>query len=311
MKGLDRVANDFDAKVKTLLARKDVLANVLIYLIDEFKGYTFEQVLSFINEDDIKIGSSNVDDLSRGILTNNIDTEDSSADEGTRRYDVKFRVRTPVETYIYINIEAQKNANPGYSLVKRAFYYMSRLISSQYNIEFTNSNFNNLKKVYSIWLCTDVHGPRSNTIVSYSMEPTLKVGNTKAIVPKDEYDMGTIEMLYLNPDKSTDDDILNMFRLLLHDICDKSKTNDVLDKLYQDYHLYNLKEESNTMCNMSEYWKERGIEEERKNNINNMHHSGLSSNQIAEILKLDIDVVEQYLITDTPNSADETNLFDD
>lgn len=62
------------------------------------------------------------------------------------------------------------------------------------------------------------------------------------------------------------------------------------------------------MCNLSEYWEERGIEKERKNNINNMHNSGLSANQISKILKLDINVVQQYLTPDTSNSINRDHL---
>lgn len=327
--------NTFDARVKSLLARKDVLANVLIHLIDEFKGYSFEQALSYINEDDIEIGTHSIDDSSKGILKYSLDTNDTSTTEGVRNFDIKFKVTTPIETEIYINLEAQKNSNPGYSLVKRGIYYLSRMISSQYNVEFTHSNFDGLKKVYSIWLCTNVkNSKQSNSIIRYSIKPEVITGNTYAIASESEYDLETLTMLFLNPRISSDDSIINMFKLLLYDICEGDKANDALRILDNEYKIRDLQEEVNIMCNMSGYWEElglergmekgmkqgiekgieqgieKGIEQERKNNINNMYNSGLSVNQIASILKLNTNVVEKYL--DIPNTAsDETDLFND
>lgn len=50
-----------------------------------------------------------------------------------RFYDIKFTAKATYENNeitLIINIEAQKNYNPGYSLVKRGMYYCCRLVSS-------------------------------------------------------------------------------------------------------------------------------------------------------------------------------------
>ena len=62
---------------------------------------------------------------------------------------------------LIINVEAQKRLNPKkktgdtYPLLKRAVYYASRLISSQKGTEFTNSDYDKIKKVYTIWICME------------------------------------------------------------------------------------------------------------------------------------------------------------
>ena len=50
-------------------------------------------------------------------------------------------------------MDAQKKYNLGYSILKREIFHCSRLLSSQYNLEFIEPEFDKIKKVYSIWLC--------------------------------------------------------------------------------------------------------------------------------------------------------------
>lgn len=50
-------------------------------------------------------------------------------------------------------MEAQKNEPVGYELLNRAVFYVSRLISSQKERDFESTNYNDIKRVYSIWVC--------------------------------------------------------------------------------------------------------------------------------------------------------------
>ena len=76
-------------------------------------------------------------------------------------------------TYI-INIEAQKSTRAsklGYELINRMIYYICRMVSSQKGTEFIHSDYDNLKNVYSIWICMDTNVAASNTITSYEVQP--------------------------------------------------------------------------------------------------------------------------------------------
>lgn len=68
---------------------------------------------------------------------------------------------------IVIGIEAQKSFYPGYDLVMRGIYYAARMLSSQMGVEFTGENYNQIKKVYSIWICMRVLKKIGNTITDY------------------------------------------------------------------------------------------------------------------------------------------------
>lgn len=51
---------------------------------------------------------------------------------------------------VIVNIEAQKAEPSAYDIISRAVFYVSRMISSQKGREFIKSNYNDIKRVYSI-----------------------------------------------------------------------------------------------------------------------------------------------------------------
>ena len=45
------------------------------------------------------------------------------------------------------------------------------MLSAQLGTEFNAQNYDNIKKVYSIWICMDTNTAASNTITSYEVQP--------------------------------------------------------------------------------------------------------------------------------------------
>lgn len=45
------------------------------------------------------------------------------------------------------------------------------MLSAQLGTEFNAQNYDNIKKVYSIWICMDTNVAASNTITSYEVQP--------------------------------------------------------------------------------------------------------------------------------------------
>ena len=54
---------------------------------------------------------------------------------------------------IIVNIEAQKDEPSSYYIQNRAVFYACRMVSSQKERDFTGMNYNDIKKVYTIWIC--------------------------------------------------------------------------------------------------------------------------------------------------------------
>ena len=77
-----------------------------------------------------------------------------------------------------IDIEAQKNFYPGYPIIMRGMYYGCRMISSQHGVEFTDSQYGNIKKVYSIWICMKPPKKRRGTINRYRMQEEFQIVTT-------------------------------------------------------------------------------------------------------------------------------------
>ena len=85
-------------------------------------------------------------------------------------YDIRFFAIAPVSgelIRLIINIEAQNDFLSGLSIDKKGNLLLQRMISAQYGTEFTNSHYENIKKVYSIWICMNPPKSRENSITRY------------------------------------------------------------------------------------------------------------------------------------------------
>lgn len=159
----------YDACAKKLLGYKDILARILIEAVEEFRGMSPEEVKPLI-EDDIHIGKIPIDPG----LTNKVVGVDengkeiigmNTVNEGYILFDIIFYVHLKEgRSKIIINVEAQRKEPTEYDILNRAIFYVSREISSQKNREFVNSNYNDIKKVYSIWICMNMSENSMNHI---------------------------------------------------------------------------------------------------------------------------------------------------
>ena len=149
----------YDTNVKYLLSDKQILSRILKYTVDEFQEMDIKDILGCIG-DDIEIGARPVDaGLSNLGRVKGTVTEDNIPGEGIIYYDIRFTAYPKKkEMKILINIEAQKSTDSGklgYHLENRIVFYLARMISAQKQTEFFHSDFDNLKKVRSIWICMD------------------------------------------------------------------------------------------------------------------------------------------------------------
>ena len=159
----------YDTNVKYLLADKQILSRILKYTVDEFRDMDVQDIMDCIG-DDIETGVKPVDaGLSNLGRVKETATEDNIPAEGIICYDIRFTAyHKEKELKILINIEAQKSSDAGklgYHLENRIIFYLARMISAQKQTEFFHSDFDNLKKVRSIWICM---GMSAGTAVLFS-----------------------------------------------------------------------------------------------------------------------------------------------
>ncbi len=149
---IDKQKVQYDACAKRILSHKIILAHILAKCVKEFDGLNLAEIIDCIDGEP-KISMS-VDDSSVIAGTN---LEDSSINEGLVRFDIVFYVNIKdSQSQIIINIEAQKKEPSKYQILNRAIFYVSRLISSQKNKDFIKSNYDDIKRVYSIWICMNM-----------------------------------------------------------------------------------------------------------------------------------------------------------
>lgn len=173
----------YDTNVKYLLADKQVLSRILKYTVDEFREMDIEDILCCIGND-IEVGEKPVDaGLSNLGRVKGTVTEDNIPGEGIIYYDIRFTAYLrEKEIKILINIEAQKSTDSGklgYHLENRIVFYLARMISAQKQTEFFHSDFDNLKKVRSIWICMD-SGETEDSIEEIGFDTKTIFGNKRS-----------------------------------------------------------------------------------------------------------------------------------
>ena len=201
-----------DAQIKKILANKKILSWIVKYTTKEFADMDLDMIESCIEgEPEVALipvypGKTNMENIT------GLSTDDKVPNEGEVTYDIRFYIIFPGEepVKIIINLEAQNGYYPGYDLVTRGVFYCARLLSAQLGVEFNkNTNdpqkYDNIKKVYSIWICMDTPNYVANTITEYHMTQDLHYGNFSG---KARYDLLSVVMICLNDAKDEEENEL-------------------------------------------------------------------------------------------------------
>ena len=107
-----------------------------------------------------------------------------------------------------VNVEAQKDEPTRYDIINRAVFYVSRLISSQKERDFTGMHFNDIKPSYSIWVCMNQE-ENSLEHIHLSSDKLLGNGNWKG-----NLDLINIVMIGLSKELPDKEEELKLHRLL-------------------------------------------------------------------------------------------------
>lgn len=204
-----------------------------------------------------------------------VNNEDISQNEGTVYYDVRFNAIAPStggheNIRLIINAEAQNRFKLKYPLTKRAVYYGSRLISAQHGTVFTKSDYQKLRKVYSIWICVNPAKRFRNTITRYSLKPENIVGN--AVEAPENYDLINIVMVCLGKmEEWNDNNLIKFLGVLFQNELSAREKKDILEKDFDIPMTETFESEVDDMCNLSqgvaEEAMQKGIEKGRQEGI--------------------------------------------
>ena len=294
----------YDTRVKRILAQKNILAHILVKTVDEFKGMKPEDVVTYI-EGEPSIGIVPVEPgLTNGERTDvtgqrivGFNTENSEINEGLVRFDIIFYVRMKNGlSQIIVNIEAQKDEPTEYKILNRAIFYVSRLVSSQKERDFVNSNYDDIKQVFSIWICMNMED-NSLSHIHLTKDEMLKPYDWKGNI-----DLLNIVLIGITNDIPKHDKNYELHRLIGTLLSSKLKEQEKLDIIEHEYNIpisQEFREDVRIMCNLS-----TGIEEKATEKfILNMYKKGYTLNQIADVAEISVDEVKAIIRKKEPVMA--------
>lgn len=289
----------YDASAKRLLGQKSILAHILVKTVDEFKGMNPKDVISYIEGNPyistvpIEPGLTNTSREKDRQRLVGFNSENEELNEGVVRFDIVFYVRMKDGlSQIIINVEAQKDEPKGYEILNRAIFYVSRLISSQKERDFENSSYDDIKCVYSIWVCMNmdenimnyIHLTNDNIIGSYEWKGKL--------------DLLNIVMIGLAKELPGHDERYELHRLLGTLLSKELTVDEKLNIIGTEYDIpieENFRKDVSVMCNLSQGIKEDGIvigeARGEAKILLSLYNNGFTVEQIAAATNKDIEEV--------------------
>ena len=279
----------YDAACKRVLSEKAILARIMKACLEEYKDCDVNDIAEKYIEGQPQVSTVPVLPDEDSTIISGMDTEDKSVHEGTVTYDIRFRAIVPgsgERIALIINVEAQNDFYPGYPLIMRAIYYCCRIISSQHGREFTNSHYEKIKKVYSIFICMKPPKNRQNTITRYRLVEENLVG--KATEPVKNYDLLSVVMLCLGgPGGENYDGVLRMLDVLLSNETSEAEKRKILQDDYDIQMTQTMDKEVSVMCNLSKGVMEKGLEKGIVTSVKNLvKNMGVSVEQAMSVLEI-------------------------
>lgn len=264
----------YDDYAKFILSQKEILSRILKFTIKEFEDMEAEDIMGLIEGEPLvsKVSTEpgETNQTFHGKITGN-NTESTELEEGTIIFDVIFYVRMKDGvSRIIINLEAQGIEKPPYPLVNRTIFYIARLISSQKNRNFDHSNYGDMLRTYSIWICFNLE---ENCMNYLHLTNTSLLGTHEWLG-----DLELMNIFLVGLDKNLSEEAIKTTDSNLHYMLGTIFSNDLSPKdkvrlLSEREDMpagTHIRKELDTMCNLSYGIEEQGIEKGRLDLIKNM-----------------------------------------
>ena len=272
--------------------------------VDEFKGMKPEDVVKYIEgEPSISVvpvepGLANMEKTdATGQRIVGLNTENAEINEGLVRFDIIFYVRMKNGlSQIIVNIEAQKDEPTEYKILNRAIFYVRRLISSQKERDFVNTNYDDIKQVFSIWICMNMDD-NSLSHIHLTKDEMLKPCNWKG-----NLDRLNIVLIGITNEIPEHDEKYEMHRLIGALLSSELKEQEKLDIIEHEYNIpisQEFREDVSIMCNLSQGIEDKAIAKI----VMNMYKIGYTPNQIADAVGVSVDEVETIIKKKEPAMA--------
>ena len=305
----------YDENAKWLNSQKPFLANILIRTVDDFKGMQPEEVVKLI-EGEPSVGRTPVEEgftnerlEDETMAISGMNTEKKVHNEGVTYFDVLFYVRTQNElAKIIVNMELQKEEPALYDVEMRGIFYAAREVSSQLGREFKNQHYNDMKKVYSIWICMNM---KEHSLSHIHLEEQQIIGSHKW---KGDLDLLNIIIIGIAKNLSEKEEKYELHRLLSALLSSDLEVEDKLDIMEKEYDIpleNDIRKDVKEMCNLSQGIREEAFEEGQEYGyregqekgekqklvrvVTKMHEAKFPLEQIAAIAEISMEKVKEII----------------
>ena len=166
------------------------------------------------------------------------------------------------------------------------------MISSQKERDFSNSNYNDIKRVYSIWVCMNM--PENSLEHIHLVKDSIV--NSHAW--KGKMDLVNIVMIGLSEELPKHEEKYELHRLLGALLSQDLTVNEKLDIIGNEYAIpmeKDFREDVSIMCNLSQKIKETGIEMGKREMIMKMYNKGYTVAQIADVAEMDEEQIKDII----------------
>lgn len=236
-------------------------------VVEEFRGMEPEEAAGYIEGDPyvgivpVEPGMTNaVEQKNREKITG-LNTENFEKNEGLICFDILFFVRThDRKSRIIVDVEIQKDEPTAYHILNREVFYVGRQISAQKDREFIKSQYNDMKKVYGVWVCLN---QKNDTLQHIHFNKEELIGEQTW---KGEMEIPNIIMLGVSKELSEPKEGKTLHRLLGTLFSNRLEADEKISILENEYHIpmeEKSREELNIMCNLGQGIRERAIAEGR------------------------------------------------
>ena len=305
----------YDENAKWLNSQKPFLANILIRTVDDFKGMQPEEVVKLI-EGEPSVGRTPVEEgftnerlEDETMAISGMNTEKKVHNEGVTYFDVLFYVRTQNElAKIIVNMELQKEEPALYDVEMRGIFYAAREVSSQLGREFKNQHYNDMKKVYSIWICMNM---KEHSLSHIHLEEEQIIGSHKW---KGDLDLLNIIIIGIAKNLPEKEEKYELHRLLSALLSSDLEVEDKLDIMEKEYDIpleNDIRKDVKEMCNLSQGIREEAFEEGQEYGyregqekgekqklvrvVTKMHEAKFPLEQIAAIAEISMEKVKEII----------------
>lgn len=237
------------------------------------------------------------------LLIDKRDTEKTSLEEKLILYDLHFKARKPkkesgeVLVYLHFNMEFQNDYHPGYPVIKRGIYYGAREISEQLGILTKTTDYSDIEKVYSIWICSEEKMPKKlqNTMTRYYIKKEDVIGYTEE--PKEDYDLMEV-ILIREGEEPLKEGIFDYLNSLTQ--ADLERTKKYSDIEWSEA----LNKEAERMPGFADTLlrktqiesEEKGYDKATLEHVRNMQKEGFSPEMIAKIVQKSVATVKSMML---------------